>query len=166
MSFNCLFQNHFWSCLSWSESLKCHFEAHVEGGPFYNFCWGWGTGLGRGQTSRETSPQSQLGLCPLEKTHRGSWWQSQDEADILCTKPVSLFDSLMAESFPGGSAGKESSCNVGVLSSTPGLGRSPGEGKAYPLQCSGLENSMDYVCQGSQRVRHEWATFTLKVSKG
>ena len=36
--------------------------------------------------------------------------------------------------FPGGSAGKESTCNVGDLSSIPGLGRSPGEGKGHPLQ--------------------------------
>ena len=43
--------------------------------------------------------------------------------------------------FPGGSAGKESACNVGDLGSVPGLGRSPGEGKGYPLQYSGLENS-------------------------
>ena len=41
-----------------------------------------------------------------------------------------------------GSPGKESSCNVGDLGSIPGLGRSPGEGKSYPLQYSGLENSM------------------------
>ena len=46
--------------------------------------------------------------------------------------------------FPGGSDGKESSCNAGDLGSIPGLGRFPGEGKGYPLQCSGLENSMDY----------------------
>ena len=45
--------------------------------------------------------------------------------------------------FPGGSAGKESACNVGDLDSIPGLGRSPGEGKGYPLQYSGLENPMD-----------------------
>ena len=31
--------------------------------------------------------------------------------------------------FPGGADGKESACNVGDLGSTPGLGRSPGEGK-------------------------------------
>ena len=43
-----------------------------------------------------------------------------------------------------GSAGKESACNAGDLGSNPGLGRSPGEGKGYPLQCSGLENSV--VC--------------------
>ena len=39
-----------------------------------------------------------------------------------------------------GSAGKESACIVGDLGSIPGLGRSPGEGKGYPLQYSGLEN--------------------------
>ena len=48
--------------------------------------------------------------------------------------------------FPGGSAGKESACNVGDLGSVPGLGRSPGEGKGYPLQYSGLENSTDCIC--------------------
>ena len=45
--------------------------------------------------------------------------------------------------FPCGSAGKESTCNAGDLSSIPRLGRCPGEGKGYPLQYSGLENSMD-----------------------
>ena len=50
--------------------------------------------------------------------------------------------------FPDGSAGKESACNVGDLGSIPGLGRSPGEGKDYPLQYSGLENSMDCIICG------------------
>ena len=45
--------------------------------------------------------------------------------------------------FPGGSAGKESACNVGDLGSIPALGRSPGEGHGNPLQYSGLENYMD-----------------------
>ena len=45
--------------------------------------------------------------------------------------------------FPDSSVGKESTCSVGDLGSIPGLGRSPGEGKGYPLQYSGLENSMD-----------------------
>ena len=47
--------------------------------------------------------------------------------------------------FPCGSVGKESICNVRDLGSIPGLGRSPGGGKGYPLQYSGLENSMDYT---------------------
>ena len=40
---------------------------------------------------------------------------------------------------------KKSTCSVGDLGLTPGLGRAPGEGKGYPLQYSGLENSMDYI---------------------
>ena len=50
---------------------------------------------------------------------------------------------------PESSVGKESACNAGDPGLIPGLGRSPEEGKGYPLQYSGLENSM-----GLQRVRH------------
>ena len=50
--------------------------------------------------------------------------------------------------FPCSSAGKEPACNVGDLSSIPGLLRSPGEGNRYPLQYSGLENSMDCIIHG------------------
>ena len=45
--------------------------------------------------------------------------------------------------FPGSPAGKESTYNVGDSGSIPGSGRSPREGIGYPLQYSGLENSMD-----------------------
>ena len=62
--------------------------------------------------------------------------------------------------FPCGSAGEESTCNAGDLGSIPGLGRSAGEGKGYPLQYSGLENSMGYTVHRLQRVRQHWATFT------
>ena len=48
------------------------------------------------------------------------------------------------QGLPCGSASKESTCNAGDLGLIPGLGRSPGEGKGYPLQYYGLENSMDY----------------------
>ena len=47
--------------------------------------------------------------------------------------------------FPYGSAGKESACHAGDLGSIPGLGRSSGEGKGYPLQFSDLENSIDCI---------------------
>ena len=50
--------------------------------------------------------------------------------------------------FPGNSTGKESACSTGDPSSTPGSGRSPGEGNGYLLQYSGLENSMDCVVHG------------------
>ena len=39
----------------------------------------------------------------------------------------------------------ESACNAGDLGLILGLGRSPGEGKGYPLQYSGLENFMDSI---------------------
>ena len=65
--------------------------------------------------------------------------------------------------FPGGSAGKESAYNTGDLGSIPGLGRSPGKGKGYPLQYSGLENSMDSIVLGvaksqtqSVRLSHKY----------
>ena len=47
--------------------------------------------------------------------------------------------------FPGGSAGNKSSRTAGDLGFIPGLGRSPGERNSYPLQYSGLENSMDCI---------------------
>ena len=63
---------------------------------------------------------------------------------------ASMIKSLetLLEGFPGGSASKESVCNAGDLGSIPGLGRLPGEGNSYPLQYSGLENSMDCIVHG------------------
>ena len=58
--------------------------------------------------------------------------------------------------FPGGSDGKESTFNVGDLGWIPGLGRSSGEEKGYPLQCSCLENFMD---------RGAWQTKVHGVTK-
>ena len=53
-----------------------------------------------------------------------------------------------------------SACNEGDLDLTPGLGRSPGEGKGYPLQYSGLENSMDCIIHG---VPKSYWEFLLSV---
>ena len=50
--------------------------------------------------------------------------------------------------FPGGLAGKESTCSARDLGSIPGLGRSPGEENSYTLQYSGLESSMDCIVHG------------------
>ena len=55
--------------------------------------------------------------------------------------------------FPHSSSGKESACSTGDLGSIPGLGRSPGEGKGYPLQYSGLENSRDHTVHGVTKSR-------------
>ena len=61
--------------------------------------------------------------------------------------------------FPGGSAGKESTCNARDLGSVLGLGRSPGEGKGYLLQYSGLENSRDYTVDGVAKNRTQLNDF-------
>jgi len=55
--------------------------------------------------------------------------------------------------FPGGSVGKESTCNAGDLGPTSGLGRSPGEGNSYPLQYSGLKNTIDCIVNGVAKSR-------------
>ena len=69
---------------------------------------------------------------------------------------------------PSGSAGKESTCNVGDLGLIPGLGRSPGEGKGYPLQYSGLENFMDCIVHGVAKSQTQMRDFhfTSLVLKG
>ena len=72
--------------------------------------------------------------------------------------------------FPCGSAGKESTCNVGILGLIPGLGRYPGERKGYLFQYSGLENSMDCIVQGVAKNRTWLSNFhfhfhTLTISK-
>ena len=61
--------------------------------------------------------------------------------------PLRNFKSF-CEGFLGGSDSKESACNAGDLSLISGSGRSPGEGKGYPLQYSGLDNSMDSTGHG------------------
>ena len=68
---------------------------------------------------------------------------------------------LDPQGFPCGSASKESACSVGDLGSIPGLGRSPGEGNSYPLQYSGLENSMDYTVHGVAKSQIQLSDFHL-----
>ena len=58
----------------------------------------------------------------------------------------------LVNGFPDSSVGKESACNAGDLGSIPGSGRSTGEGIGYPLQYSGLENSMDSIVHGVHPV--------------
>ena len=62
--------------------------------------------------------------------------------------PLEKTYSALYKGFPGGSDGKESTCNVGDLGLIPRLERCPGEGKGHPLQSSGLENSMDCIVHG------------------
>ena len=61
---------------------------------------------------------------------------------------LKLFELFWGSCFPDCSVGKESAYNAGDLGSIPGLERSPGEGKGYPLQYAGLENSTDCIVHG------------------
>ena len=84
--------------------------------------------------------------CLENPRYRGAWWAAvygvaQNQTWLKWFSSSS--NPILG--FPGGSAGKESACNVGDLGSIPGLGRFPGEGKGYPLLYSGLENSMDCI---------------------
>ena len=67
--------------------------------------------------------------------------------------------------FPGGSDGKASACNVGDPGSIPGSGRSPGDGKGYPLQHSGLENSMDLYSPWGRKESDTTEGLSLSLSQ-
>ena len=64
------------------------------------------------------------------------------------------------------SVGKESACNAGDLGSIPGLRRFPGEGKGYPLQCSGLENSKDCIVPGVAKSQTQLSNFQFHFLMG
>ena len=83
----------------------------------------------------------------------GTNWEIRiDIYALLCIK----WDSLVADS-------KASAHNAGDPGSIPGLGRSPGEGNGYPLQCSGLENSMDWVCKESDMTNFYFLSAFAKI---
>ena len=67
--------------------------------------------------------------------------------------------------FPGSSAGKESSCNMGNPSLIPGLGRSPGKGNSHPLQYSGLESSVNCIVHGVAKSQAWLSDFHFKKQK-
>ena len=112
---------------------------------------------------QSTDAKSQL----IRKDHDAGkdWGQeekraAEDEMDgIACSMKMNLSKLQDTVGFPGGSTGKESACNTEDLGSIPGLGRSPGEGKGYPLQYSGLENSMDCIVHGVTKSRTQQSNF-------
>ena len=73
--------------------------------------------------------------------------------------PALQADSLLPRGFPHSSVGKESTCNAGDPSLTPVLERSLGKGKGYPLQYSGLENSMDCIVHGVTKIQSLLSNF-------
>ena len=80
---------------------------------------------------------------------RGSF-QPKDWTQVSCIagRFFSSLSTSISVDFPGSSEVKASAYNAGDLGLVPGSGRFPGEGKGYPLQYSGLENSMDCIIHG------------------
>ena len=85
------------------------------------------------------------------------WMPTHTENCVIGNKP---------QAFPHSSVGKESTCSEGDLGSIPGLRRSPGKGKGYPLQCSGLESSMDCVVHGVTKGQTQLSAFHTGGSVG
>ena len=156
------------SCPTLCDTMDCSLPGSEEPLSPWNFP-GKSTGEGCHSLLQGIFPTqgSNLGLMHCRQTlyhlsHQGSppgmqcrrlWFNSwigkiQWRRDNL-PSPVFL-------DFPGGSDGKDSACNLGDLDSVSRLGRSPGEGKSYPLQYSFLENSMD---------RGDWQTTVHGVAK-
>ena len=85
---------------------------------------------------------------------------------IFFSTPPCGFQTFVSppKNIPCGSAGKDSACNAGDLGLIPGLGRSPGEGKGYPLWYSGLENPMDYIVHWVAKSQRRLSDFHFTKS--
>ena len=103
-------------------------------------------GLGRSPGEGNGKP---LQYSCLENPMDGGAWRNTVHGTTKCFH----FHNTILIILSGGSDGKESACNVGDPGSIPGLGRSPGKGKGYPLQDSGLVNSMDWIVHGVAKSR-------------
>ena len=93
-------------------------------------------------------------LSAMQETQFDSWVRKICWRRDRLPTPVFL-------GFPGASAGIESACNAEDLGSIPGLDRSPAERNGYPLQYSGLENSMDCIVHGVTKSQTRLSNFHL-----
>ena len=110
-----------------------------------------------------------LGHVPFEWVNYalGNWfWKPMFDSWVgkICWRRDRLPTPVFL-GFPCGSACKESACNARDLDLIPGLGRSPGEGKGYLLQYSGLENSMDFIVHGVSKSQTQLSDFHFHFIK-
>ena len=158
---------------AWASSSRCMEKAPGESG----FQW-----LSK-QTLADTVSETWCPLLlfqytapPLVLMPRLNIFQDKNLCTVNKQVPWCKFPGALwmcqRSAFPGGSDGKESTCNVTDLGSVPGLGRSPGEGNGNPLQYSCLENPMDRGAWWAtvHRVTWSWTwlsnyTTTTDVSK-
>ena len=106
-------------------------------------------------SSISSQPRNQTGVSCIAGVFFTNW--AMREANNIFSKckiidaekdAIHLTNTYKIRVFYNSSVGKESACNAGDLDLIPGWGRSPGERKDYPLQYSGLENSMDCIVHG------------------
>ena len=104
--------------------------------------------------------------CQENLMDRGAWRATVHAiarvGHILATTPPPSSTPVFS-GFPCGSAGKKFACNARDLGLICGLGRSPGEGNGYPLQYSGLENSMDCIVHGVTKRQARLRDFHFHV---
>ena len=129
--------------------------------------------------------ERRLPLHPKSNMHQGRWRGLQEILSLPCfhwPRQESFHKSVMDRiqeravgtcyvnfkrcaihgvGFPDSSAGKESTCSAGDPDLISGSGRSPGEGIGYPLQFSGLENSMDCIVHGVVKSRTRLSDFHI-----
>ena len=132
------------------DSLQISLQTHKD--------WNWGDR--KGIPCKQKSKQSRS-----SNTYMG---QNKFPQNRDCYKDKEGYFITIKESIQeqnSGSAGKESACNAGDLALILGLGRSPGEGKGYPLQYSGLENSMDSIVHGVTKSPTRLRNFYIKLHK-
>ena len=141
--------------LLYCRQILCRLS-HLQGLVAKETSWWWKVGMG-------TQPQPSA--VPLQAWGQDNTACRRDPFKFgkkgPVTQSVNSPEVSAGPGLPGGSDGKESACNIGDLGSIPGLERSPGERNSYPLQYSGLENSMDRaawhaIVHASQRVRHNF----------
>ena len=89
-------------------------------------------------------------------------------AQLVKNLPVmqKMQETWLSASLMASSVGKGSTCNAGDPGSIPGMGRSPGEGKGYPLQYSGLENSIDCIVHGVAKSWTQLSDFHFHCEGG
>ena len=128
-----------WSCSVMSDSFATPWTIAYQAPPSMGF-------------SRQEYWSRLLFLSPGHLPNPGLEPESPTlQADTLSFEPPGKplwYHFLNGLGFPDSLAGKESTCNVGDLVLIPGLERFSGEGKGYPLQYSGLQNSMDCIVYG------------------
>ena len=128
-------------------ALKCPGKPLLGADIPWGKKWGWGSISYRKTGAKDSQHLISIyfSFCSRPRQHSEELAYSFLEACLAQSLCLQLSCILLNEGFPHSSLGKESACNAEDPGSIPGLGRSPGEGKGYPLQYSGLENSMDYV---------------------